>query len=95
VTPPADHAVLRIAQEGIANAVRHADAQRIELELVRREGRTELVVADDGRGFDQAAADKSYGLGLRVMRERLRELGGSLVITSEIGRGTRLVATIP
>ncbi|HEX6060701.1 MAG TPA: sensor histidine kinase, partial [Candidatus Limnocylindria bacterium] len=96
VTPPADHAVLRIAQEGIANAVRHADARRIELALARREdGRTELVVADDGRGFDQSAADSGYGLGLRVMRERLRELGGSLVITSELGRGTRLVATIP
>jgi signal transduction histidine kinase len=87
--------VLRVAQEGIANAVRHADAKHISLELARRDGHTELVVADDGRGFDEGAADEGFGLGLRVMRERCRELGGSLVIASELGRGTRLVATIP
>ena len=94
VAPPADHAVLRVAQEGIANAVRHADARHIGLELARRDGHTELVIADDGRGFDPSATT-GYGLGLRVMRERLREMGGSLVVESEPGRGTRLVAAIP
>lgn len=93
VAPPADHAVLRVAQEGIANAVRHSDARHIGLELARRNGHVELVVADDGRGFDPSAA--GYGLGLRVMGERMRELGGSLVVESEPGHGTRLVAAIP
>jgi len=51
-------------------------------------------VADDGRGFDQAAA-AGHGLGLVVMRERIRELGGSVVIRSELGHGTSLVASIP
>jgi signal transduction histidine kinase len=94
VAPPADHAMLRVAQEGIANAVRHSDARRIRVRLGRRHGRTELVVADDGRGFDQSKVP-AHGLGLRVMRERVRELGGSLVISSRPGRGTRLVASIP
>lgn len=95
VEPPKDHVVLRVAQEGIANAVRHADASHIGLELSQRDGHTELVITDDGRGFELSRADGSHGLGLRVMRERLSELGGSLDLTSEIGRGTRLVAVLP
>jgi signal transduction histidine kinase len=95
VLPPADHALLRVAQEGIANAVRHADARHIGVDLARRDGHTELIVADDGRGFDERAATSTHGLGLRIMHERLRELGGTLVVTSEAGRGTRLAASIP
>lgn len=95
VLPPADHALLRVAQEGIANAVRHADARHIAVDLAQRDGHTELVVADDGRGFDERAATSAHGLGLRIMHERLRELGGTLVVTSEAGRGTRLAASIP
>jgi len=94
VGAPADHAMLRVAQEGIANAVRHADARRIELRLAKRDGHIEVTVADDGRGFDQSAA-AGHGLGLVVMRERIRELGGSVVIRSELGHGTSLVASIP
>ena len=93
--PPGDHAVLRVAQEGIANAVRHADARHIRLRLARRGDRTELVVTDDGRGFDAERPEGAHGLGLRVMRERMRELGGSLTISSRPGRGTRLVASLP
>ncbi|HEX6348255.1 MAG TPA: histidine kinase [Candidatus Dormibacteraeota bacterium] len=95
LTPPGDHAVLRVAQEGIANAVRHADARHIRLRLVRRGDRAELVVADDGKGFDALDPERAHGLGLRVMRERMRELGGSLTIRSRPGRGTRLVASLP
>ena len=95
LAPPIDHAVLRVAQEGIANAVRHADARHISLRLSRRGSRAELVVADDGRGFDGEAATGGHGFGLRVMKERVRELGGSLEVRSRPGRGTRLVALIP
>lgn len=95
VAPPKDHVVLRVAQEGIANAVRHADASRIGLQLSQRDGHTELIVTDDGRGFEVGEADVSHGLGLRMMRERVDELGGSLVVKSEVGRGTQLVAVLP
>jgi signal transduction histidine kinase len=94
VPPPADHALLRIAQEGLANAVRHADAGRITLRLFRQDGRAELVVSDDGRGFDQETAS-AHGLGLRVMQERARELGGAVTVTSHLGRGTELTAWLP
>jgi signal transduction histidine kinase/type II secretory pathway pseudopilin PulG len=94
VAPPADHALLRIAQEGLANAVRHSEARRIRLRLVRDGDRAELTVADDGRGFDEQA-QSPHGLGLRVMRERARELGGAVSVESNPGRGTELVAWLP
>jgi signal transduction histidine kinase len=94
VPPPADHALLRIAQEGLANAVRHADARRITLRLFRRGDRAELVVSDDGRGFDEETASM-HGLGLRVMRERARELGGAVSVSSRLGQGTELTAWLP
>jgi signal transduction histidine kinase len=56
VAPEGETQVLRIAQEALANALRHADAERIELRLEARDGRVVLTVADDGRGFDPACS---------------------------------------
>jgi signal transduction histidine kinase len=91
--PAGEQAMFRIAQEGLSNAVRHSEADRIEL-LLRRSGEdAELTVADNGRGFDRTAS--THGLGLRLMAERVRELGGSLAIDSGIGNGTRLRVLLP
>jgi signal transduction histidine kinase len=91
--PAVEQAMFRIAQEGLSNAVRHSEADHIEL-LLRRSGEdAELTVADNGRGFDRGAS--THGLGLRLMAERVRELGGSLVIDSSSGRGTRLRVVLP
>src|SRR4051794_16592320 len=78
--------VLRIAQEALGNAMRHAEAQRIE---VRLEGLT-LTVSDDGVGFDPAAV-RGQRLGLTSMHERATELGGTLRGTSsDAGTAGRL-----
>src|SRR3954468_13940108 len=78
--------VLRIAQEALGNAMRHAEAQRIE---VRLEGLT-LTVSDDGVGFDPAAV-RGQRLGLTSMHERATELGGTLRVTSsDAGTTVRL-----
>jgi signal transduction histidine kinase len=91
--PAVEQAMFRIAQEGLSNAVRHSEADRVEL-LLRRSGEeAELTVADNGRGFDSGAS--THGLGLRLMAERVRELGGSLAIESGSGRGTRLRVLLP
>jgi signal transduction histidine kinase len=91
--PAVEQAMFRIAQEGLSNAVRHSEADHIEL-LLRRSGEdAELTVADNGRGFDRGAS--THGLGLRLMAERVRELGGSLAIDSGAGRGTRLRVLLP
>jgi signal transduction histidine kinase len=91
--PASEQAMFRIAQEGLANAVRHSEADRIELLLRRSGDDAELTVSDNGRGFDRTAS--THGLGLRLMAERVRELGGSLAIDSGDGRGTRLRVLLP
>jgi len=90
----AEHAILRVAQEALANAVRHsgASAIRLRLEDSGEEGVT-LEVSDNGSGFDPAA-DGDSGLGLGDMRERAGELGGSLSIQSGV-EGTVVRAVFP
>src|SRR4051794_33308874 len=81
--------VLRIAQEALGNALRHAEAERIE---VRLEGLT-LTVSDDGIGFDSKAV-RGQRLGLTSMQERATELGGTLTVASS-ERGTTLRLEVP
>jgi signal transduction histidine kinase len=88
---PADveRALLRIAQEALGNALRHADAHHVRLALDARDSRVTLRVDDDGGGFDpEEAATRSRRLGLTSMRERAEVLGGTLAIDSAPGRGT-------
>jgi signal transduction histidine kinase len=91
--PAGEQAMFRIAQEGLSNAVRHSEADRIGVQLRQNGLGAELTVADNGRGFDRATS--THGLGLRLMAERVRELGGSLAIDSGQGRGTRLLVLLP
>ena len=84
----------RIAQEALANALRHAGARAIRLRLVTTPERVTLAVEDDGRGFDPAAV-AGPRFGLLGMRERAKLLGGTLEVTRADGGGTRVVATVP
>jgi signal transduction histidine kinase len=91
VSPDADRdpQVLRIAQEAIQNALRHADAEHVWVKLDERGGRLALEVRDDGRGFQPDAAGlRSRRLGLTSMEERAARLGGRLEIRSQPGSGT-------
>ncbi|MEW6649110.1 MAG: sensor histidine kinase [Chloroflexota bacterium] len=85
--------LFRIAQEALANIVRHSTATRVEIALQRSSDWVELVVADNGRGFDPAQIS-STGFGLKSMRDRLDEIGGQLDIQSAAGHGTRLCARL-
>jgi signal transduction histidine kinase len=86
---PRDREVLRVAQEALHNAVRHADATRLTLRLAAADGRLVLEVVDDGRGFDPADPElRSRRLGLTSMEERARRLGGRVDIRSAAGTGT-------
>lgn len=95
--PPAvEHAVLRVTQEAVANAARHADPVQVTVRLQADGQRVELEIADDGRGFDVAARlSEAGGLGLRTMDDRVAELGGLLTIDSAPGAGTRVRACFP
>jgi signal transduction histidine kinase len=90
----AEHAVLRVAQEALANAVKHSGAGLIRLRLDGDEDRVTVEVSDDGAGFDARGASDA-GLGLRAMRDRMAELGGTLDIDSEPGAGTVVRAVFP
>ena len=80
----------RVAQEALSNAARHSGADRIGVRVRRADGRVELTVSDDGRGFsfDEAGG----GLGILGMRERALLVGGELGIESRpTGTTVRLV----
>lgn len=90
--PPAvEHAAYRIAQEAVANVLRHARASRLRLALQLEADVLELQVADDGRGTGDAAE----GRGIEGMRARARELGGTLAVRAGGRRGTLVTARIP
>ncbi|WAC18037.1 histidine kinase [Luteolibacter sp. SL250] len=87
----------RVAQEAISNAVRHGHAERVEVFLMVAEGEVEMVIADDGLGFDirQAPGISTGHFGINGMKERLRRLGGLLEIRSQPGEGTSIRACCP
>lgn len=95
--PPAfERAVFRIIQESVNNALTHAQADRIEIEIAAESGRLNVVVADDGVGFDVADAQlRAHRLGITSMEERADELGGRLTIESVRGEGTRVKLEVP
>lgn len=88
-----EEALLRVAQESLANAVRHGGARAVQIHLEGSEREVCLRVTDDGAGFDPANA-RTGGLGLRSMNERMRQLAGSLSISSRPG-GTTVEARLP
>jgi signal transduction histidine kinase len=88
------HALMRITREAVSNAARHGGARRVWMQLARTSGQRCLVIQDDGRGFDVAAALMTgTGYGLVSMRERARALPGSFDLTGEPGAGSRMTVT--
>ncbi|MGH9381683.1 MAG: sensor histidine kinase [Thermoanaerobaculia bacterium] len=89
--PEREQAIVRCVQEIVTNAVRHADADHLWIELRLGEDGLELEARDDGRGVGEVQP----GQGLTGMRERLERLGGSLQIHSTPGEGFELRARLP
>jgi PAS domain S-box-containing protein len=84
----------RIAQEALVNVVKHADASTVRVRLGSRGGGVFAQVADDGRGFDQAAEPVAH-FGLVAMRERAEMAGGRCRIRAALGRGTVVQFFVP
>jgi signal transduction histidine kinase/ligand-binding sensor domain-containing protein len=87
--------VFRIVQEAVNNVVRHAPSSRASVRVRRLGARVEIVVSDDGPGFDVATTSAGAGFGLMGIRERTLALGGSMTVRSRPGDGTVLTATLP
>jgi signal transduction histidine kinase len=88
-------ALLRVAQEALANVRKHAAAAQVTLTLSYLDDVVMVDVADDGTGFDPATVTATGGLGLAAMRERITQLGGQLTIESGPGEGTTIAAEVP
>ena len=91
--PELETAIYRIVQEALSNAVKHAGATRVEVTVRERDDRVDLIVEDDGRGFDLQS--QRTGFGLIGMQERVELEHGTLRVTSEPGEGTRAEVTLP
>jgi two-component system sensor histidine kinase UhpB len=84
--------LFRVAQEALNNAVKHGRAKQIAVQLVQNNGSVQLIIKDAGVGFD--SRERSTGLGLVSMQERLRILGGTLTLISSPGHGTLIEAVV-
>jgi signal transduction histidine kinase len=93
LSPELETVVYRLAQEALNNVVKHAEAGSATLQVAEAERRIDVLVSDDGRGFDPVA--KHDGFGVLGMRERVELVGGELEIESKPGSGVRLMASIP
>ena len=95
----AEIAAYRFLQEGISNAVKHSGSSKLKIHIEVNESRIELSIRDTGRGFDTSKIDDwslmSVHFGIVGMKERMESLGGDLQISSTIGQGTMIKATIP
>ena len=87
--------VFRIAQEALNNLTKHSHAKQAVIAVERDVRAVRLHIADDGVGFDTAAAKTQCGLGLTSMTERVRMLGGTLTVQSGPARGTQLTIELP
>ncbi|MDZ7708441.1 MAG: sensor histidine kinase [Trueperaceae bacterium] len=85
----------RVCQEALTNVARHAQASSVSVVATAGERQIQLVVEDDGTGFDPSALSPADEVGIVGMRERLQLLGGSLSIETTPGRGTTVHARLP
>ncbi|MFI1980741.1 GAF domain-containing sensor histidine kinase [Streptomyces wedmorensis] len=91
-----EEAVLRVAQEALHNALRHADAELVTVTLARSGQGARLTVTDDGKGFDpRTVRNAGRHLGLVSMRDRASGVGGALTVTSAAGEGTTIEMEVP
>lgn len=85
----------RIAQEALANALKHANAATVTVQLAATAPCVTLEIRDDGCGFDPAAVADNGGMGLTNMRERAEKMNGHFTITSTPGAGTVIRVSLP
>ncbi len=97
--PPIETACFRVVQEALTNIARHAQAQQVWITLRQHGAALELLICDDGIGFDievaRAQAARGRGLGLLGMEERVRLIGGQFEIVTVPGKGTEICVCAP
>ena len=87
------HNLLRIAQESMTNAIKHSNATRVDVALNEKNGGVELVVSDNGIGFDPESPAIRNHFGLRGLHARARRIKAALTVRSAPGAGTTISVT--
>ncbi|WP_293872279.1 sensor histidine kinase [Flavobacterium sp.] len=87
--------IFRMIQELLTNAVKHAHATEIIINLTQHEDTLNIIVEDNGNGFDVDQIDKKDGMGLPNIEKKVTQLQGTFSIDSSIGRGTTLIIDLP
>lgn len=95
LSPVVEIEALRILQEALTNAYKHAHATRLQVYFQRHEGFVELSVRDNGRGFDPHALTPGSHYGLRIMQERAERVNGLFYLESAPGVGTQIIVRLP
>ena len=95
VPPDISLCLFRVLQEALHNSAKHSGVRHFEARLWGTSGQIDLMVQDFGVGFDSEAAEKSRGLGLMSMQERVKLVKGTLLIESQPKRGTTIHARVP
>jgi len=93
LAPAVESTVYRLVQEALTNVAKHASADQVDVQVVVRNGVVEVLVADDGAGFDPEGAPS--GFGIVGMRERVALVNGRLELDAQPGHGTRVLAILP
>ena len=95
LSPIVETELLRILQEALTNIRKHANAERVRIDLQIKGDFAELIIEDDGSGFEYHAEQEGNHFGLRIMRERAERLAGTFKIKSKVGEGTQIRVTLP
>jgi signal transduction histidine kinase len=93
--PEAEEHLYRLSQEALHNVVKHAGASHVGIRLfTTADGNVVLEITDNGAGFDPASIPPGH-MGLTTMADRARQIGGSLDVTSRLGEGATVRASVP
>ena len=95
LVPEKQHELLRIAQEAVSNAMRHAHPAIVRIGLQEGPTMWVLTVTDDGKGMEELSTYAAQGFGLTNMRERASAIGGQWRVHSKLGKGTQVVVSLP
>jgi signal transduction histidine kinase len=87
--------LFRVAQEALGNVIKHSGTKEAQVELHTNANGISLCISDQGKGFDPAIKNPAAGIGLIGMTERLRLVGGRLLVKSEPNRGAEILAEVP
>ena len=88
--------IFRMVQELVANAIKHAEASKVNIQLTQHEDNLNIIVEDNGKGFDRSKLDAAKsGMGLTNIERRVEHLEGNFTVDSILGKGTSILIDIP